>query len=163
MADFARLVGALAADVDALAGDLQAGALEAEEAIGRATAIRARCRLLRDEAATVDIAATLTKPTEIIAALNWQASTIRALAGIEGAMVAAAKSLDLSRGSFLAQQTRHVVREGDTFQSIAALHHGTWETWSVIATANGLSPATELPVGTTLVVPAVDGRKRSGR
>ena len=47
----------------------------------------------------------------------------------------------------------HVVRSGETLQSIAALRLGDWQQWRYLADANGLSPG-QPAAGTVLVIPA---------
>lgn len=131
--------------------------------IARVTAARARVKLLRTEVLSVDVATSFTEPVDIMAMLAWQADVSMELGRLEGLLVAAGVNLTLSRGSALAQITRHAVREGDTLQSIAARYHGTWETWYVIADANGINPAMELPIGGILYIPPVDGQLRGAR
>lgn len=48
----------------------------------------------------------------------------------------------------------HVVRSGETLQSIARDDLGDWTLWGDIATANGLDPGAALTVGSELLLPA---------
>ncbi|MEW8008574.1 MAG: LysM domain-containing protein, partial [Candidatus Thiodiazotropha endolucinida] len=49
--------------------------------------------------------------------------------------------------------SRHVVRAGESLQSIAAAYYGSPSYWYLIAEANGLEGSEELKAGTTLSIP----------
>lgn len=49
-------------------------------------------------------------------------------------------------------QTEHVVRAGETYQSIAQLHYGDHRAWRRLRQANRISPSA-LTAGTVLVIP----------
>lgn len=51
---------------------------------------------------------------------------------------------------------KHIVRSGDTLQSIAATLLGDWREWARIADANSLDPAAPLTVGGELIIPEPD-------
>ena len=56
--------------------------------------------------------------------------------------------------SRLPRRRTHVVRVGETLQSIARDELGDWQAWARIADANGLDPAATLTPGASLLIPA---------
>jgi hypothetical protein len=53
--------------------------------------------------------------------------------------------------------TSHIVRDGDSLQSISFENYGDPTLWRAIAEANGVDDPTRLRRGTTLAIPTVDG------
>jgi len=92
-----------------------------------------------------------TDAADTIRLWGWVAALRRALAAVarravEADTVAAALEAGVD-------QVIHVVRSGETLQSIAATYLGTWKAWTRIADANGLAPG-QPTAGTVLIIPA---------
>lgn len=108
-------------------------------------AFRASLDLVNMEAAQLydDAAVTL-------ALWSWGCSARWMLASLDARITtAAALGLEVLQGR---AQTVHVVRLGETLQSIAATYLGSWSSWPAIAAANGLGTS-QPAVGAVLVIP----------
>lgn len=81
---------------------------------------------------------------------TWERTVRRTLVKIQGQIRRVDELAEqLAKGR---QQRMHVVRSGDTLQSIAAHYLGAWSEWPRIAEANSLTPG-QPSSGTVLVIP----------
>lgn len=102
---------------------------------------------------TVDVEGTLTAPRDFLQAAMWERDTRQQLAFLTRDAFNALRALRQQLAGGAARIRSHVVRSGDTLQSIAASELGDWRMWVDIADANGLDPGATLPNGTKLVLP----------
>lgn len=85
-----------------------------------------------------------------LAVWEWEKQTRFALSVVARKLIDAknaASELKTGKASLL-----YVTKRGDTLQSIAAKFLGSWQSWSIIADANGIEPGIIEP-GTTLIIP----------
>lgn len=160
LSEFGDELDIIAADLAMLQTQWNDGTLGAAGAAALALAIRARALLLLGEARTLDVAAASDDAVTLLGLIRWREGVCGQLIRMVGQLQEAAEAAAVVRGSLLTQARGYIVRTGDTFQSIAARHYGDWQRWPLIATANQMNPAAELPVGLYLTIPALDGQDR---
>lgn len=159
--EFGAELDSLVAEVGALSA-LWLGVRTSDPAaiVDAANALHARTRNLLSEVRSLDVQATVTAPTDQLDLARWALDMASQLQRLGGRLLRLSEAATIVRGSILTQRRAHFVRSGDTFQSIAATYYGSWESWALIAEANRMNPAAELPVGLYLVIPELDGRAR---
>lgn len=128
--------------------------------IDAANALHARTRNLLSEVRSLDVQATVTAPTDQLDLCRWAFDMAHELQRLGGRLLQLAEAATIARGSMLTQRRAHFVKAGDTLQSIAHRYYGSWESWPLVAEANDLNPAAELPTGLYLTIPELDGRRR---
>lgn len=150
----ARSIG-IADSLDALAAKartattrdaLLAVASDASALVGRVVEIRSRLDAL-------SVGQTYSVARELMDAALWERSTRSALVASTATAMKIRDTASRIAGRTPSRVRRHVVKAGETPQSIARMELGDWQRWMDILIANQLDPADNLTVGDTLVIP----------
>lgn len=150
----ARSIG-IADSLDALAAKartattrdaLLAVASDASALVGRVVEIRSRLDAL-------SVGQTYSVARELMDAALWERSTRSALVASTATAMKIRDTASRIAGRTPSRVRRHVVKAGETPQSIARMELGDWQRWMDILIANQLDPADNLTVGAVLVIP----------
>lgn len=125
---------------------LLAVASDASALVGRVVEIRSRLDAL-------SVGQTYSIARELMDAAIWERSTRSALVASTATAMKIRGTASRIAGRTPSRVRRHVVKAGETPQSIARMELGDWQRWMDILIANQLDPADNLTVGDTLVIP----------
>lgn len=154
-AEVASVVEVLQAQQGQLSAYLEAGSATREQL----ESLRVALQAIRDRVAVVRGSLDSTAPEDWevyedpevrVAVLTWERGLRKALV----ALIGQAGRLDTALDELLSgsQRRTHVVRSGDSLQSLAGRYLGSWEEWRRIAELNGLAPGA-LEAGQVLFLP----------
>jgi nucleoid-associated protein YgaU len=118
-----------------------------------ASAVMGGIGQIRSRLDALAVGQTYTVARDLMDAGLWERSTRSALVA---SMATAMKIRDTASriaGRTPSRVRRHVVKAGETPQSIARMELGDWQRWMDILIANQFDPADNLTVGDTLVIP----------
>lgn len=125
---------------------LLAVASDASALVGRVVEIRSRLDAL-------SVGQTYSVARELMDAALWERSTRSALVASTATAMKIRDTASRIAGRTPSRVRRHVVKAGETPQSIARMELGDWQRWMDILIANQLDPADNLTVGAVLVIP----------
>lgn len=140
-------------EIDSALGDGSYTPASLRHLLASVTGQRANIRTLRRSLDLIDAVDYLRVQDgeHVIGLWRWQRTLRQDLISLDGAAAeVATKVAEFIDGS---GHRIHVVRSGETLQSIAAGELGDWRQWRTLAELNGLSPGVPA-TGTILVVPA---------